>query len=130
MTPAMKQLSTVMLSALKWLGLLSKHRSSRVFLLLTNRVVLLADVAVVCLTAAQFPDTQSMPCLFLPQVLHVLSLHLKQTLPEAASSLRQNLLSYLLVCGLSEKLRDLFKNAGIRGMRLFDGASPVPLLLL
>jgi len=130
MSPAMKQLSSVMLSALKWLGLLSKQKISRVFLLLTNRVVLLADVAVACLATMNLLETQSMQSLFLPQVLHVLSLHVKQTLPDSAACFRQKLISYLLVCGLSEKLRDLFKGAGLRGMRLFDGASPVPLLLL
>jgi hypothetical protein len=130
MPPAMKQLSSVMLSALKWLGLLSKQKTSRVFLLLTNRVVLLADVAVACLATTPLLETQSMPSLFLPQVLHVLSLHVKQTLPDSASCFRQKLISYLLVCGVSEKLRDLFQGAGLRGMRLFDVASPLPLLLL
>merc|ERR1719174_1292206 len=94
MPPAMKQLSSVMLSALKWLNLLSKQKCSRVFLLLTNRVVLLADVAVACLAATPL-ETQTMPSLFLPQVFHVLSLHVKQTLPESAGCSRQVLLSYL-----------------------------------
>ena len=35
----------VMLGALKWLGLLCKSRSARLVLLLTGRVVLLADLA-------------------------------------------------------------------------------------
>ena len=35
----------VMLGALKWLGLLCKSRTARLVLLLTGRVVLLADVA-------------------------------------------------------------------------------------
>jgi hypothetical protein len=130
MPQAMKQLSSVMLSALKWLGLLSKQKISRIFLLLTNRVVLLADVAVACLAATPLLETQSMPSLFLPQVLHVLSVHVKQTLPDTAGLFRQKLVSYLLVCGLAEKLHDIFKGAGLRGTRLFDGASPVPLLLL
>lgn len=130
MPPAKKQLSTVMLSALKWLGLLSKQRLARVFLLLTNRVVLLADVAVECLATTSCSEPQSMPFLFLPQVLHILFLHVKQTLPDANEGFRQTLISYLLVCGLSEKLRDLFRGAGVRGMRLFEGASPVPLLLM
>merc|ERR1719174_956392 len=107
MPPAMKQLSSVMLSALKWLNLLSKQKCSRVFLLLTNRVVLLADVAVTCLATTPL-ETQTMPSLFLPQVFHVLSLHVKQTLPDSSGPFRQRLISYLLVCGLSEKLRDLF----------------------
>jgi hypothetical protein len=34
-----------MLGALKWLGLLCKSRTARLVLLLTGRVVLLADVA-------------------------------------------------------------------------------------
>ena len=34
-----------MLGALKWLGLLCKSRTARLVLLLTQRVVLLADVA-------------------------------------------------------------------------------------
>lgn len=130
MPPAMKQLSSVMLSALKWLGLVSKQKISRVFLLLTNRVVLLADVAVACLATPPLLETNSMASLFLPQVLHVLSLHVKQTLPDASSCFRQKLICYLLVCGLSDKLRDVFTGAGLRGMRLFDGASPVPLTLL
>lgn len=130
MPPAVKQISSVMLSALKWLGLLSKQKISRMFLLLTNRVVLLADIAVACLATTHLLDTQSMPSLFLPQVLHILSLHVKQTLPDDSACFRQKLVSYLLVCGLAEKLRDLFKGAGLRGMRLFDGASPAPLLLL
>jgi len=130
-----RQRSNVMLSALKWLGLLSKQKFARVFILLTNRAVLLADVAMACLDAhlkasVLLPETQSMSCLFLPQVLHVLSLLAKQTLPDDATDRRQTLISYLLVCGLSEQLRDLFRGAGTRGMKLFDGASPVPLLLL
>merc|ERR1712061_608834 len=56
--------------------------------------------------------------------------HVKQTLPDAASGLQRTLVSYLLICGLGEKLRELFGRAEIRGMRLFDGASPVPLLLM
>jgi len=101
--------------------------------MLTNRVVLLADVALACIDAhfgAVTPDAQNVSVLFLPQVLHVLSLHVKQTLPDAAGGLQHTLVSYLLICGLAEKLRELFRRAEIRGMRLFDGASPVPLLLL
>lgn len=133
--PAWRQLSNVMLSALKWLGLLCKHKPARVFLLLTNRIIVLADVAAACVDAnfdngILAADSQGGSFLFLPQVLHVLSLHVKQTLPEPAAGLQQTLISYLLVCGLSERLRDLFKRAEPRGMRLFDGASPVPLFLL
>lgn len=133
--PAWRLTSNVMLSALKWLGLLSNQQVARVFLLLTNRVVVLADVAVACLdahfgAAVPLPEAQSVSVLFLPQVLHVLSLHMKQDMPEAHSSCKQTLVSYLLVCGLAEKIQDLFKRAEIRGMRLFEGASPVPLLLL
>lgn len=135
-----KQMSAVMLSALKWIGLLSKQKISRVYLLLTNRVVPLADVAIACLDAnaagagrddSKSSDTQSISILFLPQVLHVLSLHVKQSLPDSGASLQRSLISYLLVCGLPEKLRDLFRRAEVRGMKIFDaGASPVPLLLL
>jgi len=132
---AWRQLSSVMLSALKWLGLLSKQKSARVFMLLTNRVVVLADVAVGCLdahfdAAVPLPETQSISLLCLPQVLHVLSHHVKQALPDAVAGLRLTLVSYLLVCGLADKLKDLFKRVEIRSMRLFDGASPVPMLLL
>jgi hypothetical protein len=119
-----------MLSALKWLGLLSKHKIPRVFLLLTNRVVSLVDLAEACLASTRLLESQNMPSLFLPQALHVLSLHVKQTLPEGSAPYRQKLISYLLVCGLAEKFSELFTGAGLRGMKLFHGASPVPLLLL
>jgi len=130
MPPAIKQLSSVMLSALKWLGLLSKHKIPRVFLLLTNRVVLLVDLAVACLASTRLLEAQNMPSLFLPQALHVLSLHVKQTLPDAYASHRQKFISYLLICGFGEKFSELFAGAGLRGMKLFHGASPVPLLLV
>lgn len=136
--PVWKQMSAVMLSALKWLGLLSKHKMSRVYMLVTNRVVPLVDIAITCLNtqavgamgAGAATETQNVSLLFLPQVLHILSLHVKQSLPDAACGMQQRLVSYLLLCGLPEKLRDLFRRAEVRGMRLFDGASPVPLLLL
>lgn len=134
-SPVWRQMSSLMLSALKWLSLVCKHEFARAYMLLTNRVVLLADVAVACLDAhfgatTALPDSHSVSVLFLPQVLHVLSLHVKQTLPSCHDSLLRTLVSYLLLCGLSDKLRELFRRAEVRGMRLFDGASPVPLLLL
>jgi hypothetical protein len=88
------------------------------------------DLAEACLASARLLEAQNMPSLFLPQVLHVLSLHVKQTLPDAYTSYRQKLISYLLVCGFAEKFGELFVGAGLRGMKLFHGASPVPLLLL
>eukprot|EP00931_Biecheleriopsis_adriatica_P055247 TRINITY_DN3260_c0_g1_i1.p1 TRINITY_DN3260_c0_g1~~TRINITY_DN3260_c0_g1_i1.p1 ORF type:complete len:1491 (-),score=373.27 TRINITY_DN3260_c0_g1_i1:58-4530(-) len=132
---AWKQNCNVMLSALKWLGLLCKHKMSRVFLLLTGRMVVLADVASACLDmhfadALKPQDVQGGPVLFLPQLLHVLALHTKQALPESAGQMQVTLAGFLLLCGLAEKLRDLFGRAEIRGLKLFDGASPVPLLLL
>jgi hypothetical protein len=143
---AWKPMSAVMLSALKWLGLLGKQKCARIYLLLTNRAVPLADVATACLNAqgvgvvtgssgtavTAATETQNISFLYLPQVLHVLSLLLKQALPECAQSdgVQRHLVSYLLVCGLPEKLRDLFRRAEVRGMRLFDGSSPVPLVLL
>lgn len=130
-----RQMRNVTLSALKWLGLLSKHKVSRMFCLLTNRILPLADLAVACLDAhfhAEAPaaDAQSVSILFLPQLLHVLSLHVRQGLPDAVASLRRLLISYFLVSKLSGKLRDFFQQAEIRGLKLFDGASPVPLFLL
>eukprot|EP00931_Biecheleriopsis_adriatica_P055249 TRINITY_DN3260_c0_g1_i3.p1 TRINITY_DN3260_c0_g1~~TRINITY_DN3260_c0_g1_i3.p1 ORF type:complete len:1486 (-),score=391.99 TRINITY_DN3260_c0_g1_i3:217-4587(-) len=132
---AWKQNCNVMLSALKWLGLLCKHKMARVFLLLTGRMVVLADVASACLDmhfadALKPQDVQGGPVLFLPQLLHVLALHTKQALPEVAGQTQVNLAGFLLLCGLAEKLRDLFGRAEIRGLKTFDGASPVPLLLL
>lgn len=133
--PAWRQTSNALLGALKWLGLMSKQPLVRMFLLLTNRVLPLADLALTCLEAhfcapSPLPEAQSVAVLFLPQVLHVLSLHTRQSLPETASGLKQNLVSYLLLCGLSERLTNLLRQAEARGMRLFDGASAVPLLLL
>jgi len=133
--PAWRQTSNVMLNALKWLAVASKHDFNRVCMLLTNRVIILADVAVACLDAhlgasSSLPDAQSVSVLFLPQALHVLSLHMRQALPATADSMLQTLTLYLLLCGLPEKLRALFRQAEVRGMKLFDGASPVPLLLL
>eukprot|EP00929_Paragymnodinium_shiwhaense_P092443 TRINITY_DN52368_c0_g1_i1.p1 TRINITY_DN52368_c0_g1~~TRINITY_DN52368_c0_g1_i1.p1 ORF type:complete len:1378 (-),score=402.38 TRINITY_DN52368_c0_g1_i1:228-4361(-) len=135
--------NAVILAALKWLGLLSKQKVLRMFMLVTNRMVALADVATACLDttaasvggavtagAASAPEAQSISFLCLPQVLHILSLHLKQSLPEAAPALQAPLVSYLLLCGLPMKLRDLFRRVESRGMRHFDGASSVPLLLL
>mmetsp|Transcript_150421 Transcript_150421/g.481443 ORF Transcript_150421/g.481443 Transcript_150421/m.481443 type:complete len:587 (-) Transcript_150421:79-1839(-) len=119
-----RQMSNVMASALKWLGVVCKHDFARVFMLLTNRVVLLTDVALA------FLDTQSISVLFLPQVLHVLSLHMKQNMPNSPERLVHTLSSYLLLCGLPAKLRELFRRAQIKGMKLFEGASPLPLLLL
>jgi len=66
--------------------------------------------------------------LFLPQLLHILALHTKQTLPDSFGD-QGHLAGYLLLCGLAEKLKDLFGRAEIR-LKLFDGASPLPLLLL
>jgi len=139
---AQKQLSSVMLSSLKWLGLVSKQSVARVFLLLTNRIVCLADVAISCLKATaeasgekrdtwQSPDSNA-SVLFLPQVLHVLSLHVKQALPEVSMGIRHTLVSHLMVCGLSEKLTDTLHGAvaSVQRQKLFDTASPVPLLLL
>lgn len=133
--PAWKQTSNVMLNALKWLALLSNQQSARTFLLLTNRVLSLADVAMACLqthfrAASPLPEAQSVSVLFLPQVLHILSLHINQAVPEAHSANKQTLVSYCLISGLAESIQDLFTRAEIRGTRLFEGASSVPLLLL
>ncbi|CAE8740149.1 unnamed protein product, partial [Polarella glacialis] len=132
---AWKLNSNVMLCALKFLGLLCKQRLARVFLLLTSRVLVLADVATACLDmhfadALKPQDAQGGPVLFLPQLLHVLSLHTKQSLPEGTGDKQGTLAGYLLLCGLAEKLRELFRRSEIRGLKFFDGASPVPLLLL
>lgn len=132
--PLRKQLNNAMLSSLKWLTHVSKTTSSRVFLLLTNRVVPLADVAVACLDAQKENLNESESQLFLPQILHILSQHVKQRIPDDTATpprLRQTLVSYLLVCGLPEKLKDRFESAGIRGLRLFENSSsPLPLLFL
>eukprot|EP00971_Amphidinium_carterae_P298357 5928181-Amphidinium_carterae.1 len=40
------------------------------------------------------------------------------------------LASYMLVSGMPEKLCELFKEAEMRGMRIFEGGSLMPLLLL
>ncbi|CAE7760082.1 SCAPER [Symbiodinium necroappetens] len=74
-------------------------------------------------------DVEGGPVLFLPQLLHVLALHMKQAPPEGARELQGSLAAYLILCGLAEKLRELFGRAEIR-LKLFDGASPLPLLLL
>jgi len=131
--PAWRQMSNALLGSLKWLGLMSKQPLVRIFLLLTNRVLPLADLALACLdahfcTASPLPEAQSVAVLFLPQVLHILSLHVRQPLPDGG--LKQRLVAHLLLSGLSERLRDLMGRAEVRGMRLFEGASPVPLLLL
>ncbi|CAE7246125.1 Contig11497.g12307 [Symbiodinium natans] len=132
---AWKQNCNVQLCALKWLGLLCKSRLARLVLLLTGRVTLLADVATAYLDmhfaeALKPQDVEGGPVLFLPQLLHVLALHMKQAPPEGARDLQGSLAAYLILCGLAEKLRELFGRAEIRGLKLFDGASPLPLLLL
>jgi len=131
---AWKQNCNVQLCALKWLGLLCKSRLARLVLLLTGRVTLLADVATAYLDmhfaeALKPQDVEGGPVLFLPQLLHVLALHMKQAPPEGARELQGSLAAYLILCGLAEKLRELFGRAEIR-LKLFDGASPLPLLLL
>lgn len=123
-TIAWRHISNVMLSCLKWLGLVCKHDFFRLYMLLTNRVVLLADVAVACL------GTHSLSVLFLPQVLHVLSLHVRQSMPKMPEGLAHVLSSYLLLCGLPVRVRELFRRAEAKGVKLFEGASPLPLLLL
>jgi len=54
----------------------------------------------------------------------------KQHLPNVTVGIPHTLASYLLLCGLAEKLRELFRRAEVKSMKLFDGGSPVPLLLL
>ncbi|CAK8996078.1 unnamed protein product [Durusdinium trenchii] len=125
----------VMLCALKWLGLLCKSRLARLVLLLTGRVVLLADVATAYLEmhfadALKPQELEGGPVLFLPQLLHVLALHMKQAPPEGAPRELQGTLAAYLLLGLAEKLRELFRRAEIRGLNCFEGASPLPLLLL
>ncbi|CAJ1371284.1 unnamed protein product [Effrenium voratum] len=135
---AWKQNCNVMLCALKWLGLLCKSRLAKLVLLLTGRVVLLADVALAYLDMhfaddLKPHDVQGGPVLFLPQLLNVLTvqfLHMKPVPPECAREMQATLASYLLLSGLAEKLRDLFGRAEIRGLKFFDGASPLPVLLL
>jgi len=134
-----QSLSNVMLSVLKWYALLTKHRLARIFLLLTNRVVALVDIALACLdwqlnaeeAAARNPEAQSTSRLCLPQVLHMLSLHVdEESLPARHRDIHRKLVSYMLVSGLPEKLCDLFKEAEFRGMRIFEGGSLMPLMLL
>lgn len=135
-TAVLRQMNNVMLSALKFLGLLCRHDSHRNFMLLTGRAVLLGDVASACLdtnfggAALPLLDAQSASVLFLPQVLHLLSSHVRQPLLVASENMPQDLVLHLLLSGLPEKLRQLLRQAEVRGMKLFDGASPVPLLLL
>jgi len=98
-------------------------------------VVRLADVAAACMdlhfgSAAAPPDAQSASVLFLPQVLHVLSLHMRQPLAAKTDCQPHTVASYLLLCGLSEKLRELFRRVEVRTAKAFEGASPLPLLLL
>lgn len=131
---AWKQNCNVMLCALKWLGLLCKSRMARLVLLLTGRVVVLADVATAYLEmhfadALKPQELEGGPALFLPQLLHVLALHMKQVLPDGAREVQGTLTSYLLL-GLAEKLRELFGRAELRGLKFFEGTSPLPLLLL
>lgn len=131
-----RQISNTMLGALKWLALLSKQRAARVHMILTNRMVALVDVAIACLdmhfaASGTMPEHQSMSMVFLPQLLLVLSTHAKQAVPEShGGSHQQDLVSFLLLCGLAERLRELFLRSEIRGLRAFEGASPLPLLLL
>jgi len=130
---AWKQNCNVMISALKFLGLLCKQRLARIFLLLTSRVLVLADITIACLDmhlseSQKTTDAQGGPALFLPQLLHILALHTKQTLPDSIGD-QGHLSDYLLLCGLGEKLKHLFGRADIR-LKIFDGASPLPLLLL
>lgn len=132
---AWKQNCNVMLGALKWLGLLCKSRTARLVLLLTGRVVLLADVATAYLEmhfadALKPQELEGGPVLFLPQLLHVLALHMKQVPPDGAYREVQGTLSSYLLLGLAEKLRELFGRAEIRGLKFFEGTSPLPLLLL
>merc|ERR1712203_1060810 len=103
-------MNNVMLSTLKWLGLVCRHDSHRLHVLLTGRAVLLGDVASACLEASlnssvsSLSDSQSGVVLFLPQVLHVLSLLVKQPVPNPLELLPRALVTHLLLSGLPDKL--------------------------
>eukprot|EP00743_Colponemidia_sp_Colp-15_P003156 GILK01003409.1.p1 GENE.GILK01003409.1~~GILK01003409.1.p1 ORF type:complete len:917 (+),score=221.09 GILK01003409.1:142-2751(+) len=116
-------LAKVSIFVVKLLSVLCNSVHNRTYMLLTNRLVPLVDLMVWCL---EKEDLSSSGISFLPQLFHILTLHIKHRIAPADRAMKDDFIAYVVCCRLLPKMKERF--SAIRGP--LDLSSSLPLLLL
>jgi len=79
---------------------------NRTYLMVTNRLITIADLVHYFLSK---PVKTAASIIYLPQLFHLLTIHLKHRLPPENKNLRDVYIEYLLCCGVIYKLKAKLK---------------------
>lgn len=124
----LKPLGRILELQMKILAVFTMIRENRIYLLLTNRLIILVELLMWCLTSKDSKFMLGIP--FLPSLLQILTVHVKQRVDYQHLLCKEAFIQYMICYGVLTKLKTKVFQFVSGPLDLSDTKNTIPNLLL